>query len=646
MIRRKLSSLEFYILLIIFFYFILLHYKYLNKLERSDEPKNKKIFALRTTSRDQPFFHKEHEFQKKEIDLATKFKGEQLKFQFNQQDDPKSLVEYDRSMLGNYESELFKTDSSVLGQNGVAVDDRLVVDQNEKGTLQRKYGFNIALSNKIPLNRSIIDNRHYTCKYWHYPPVEQLPTASIIIVFYNEGLSVVLRTIHSALQTSPPALIKDVVLFDDHSDEEYITNGDLQKYLNTHFDNKVIFHRNHERLGLIKARIEASKLSKGDVIVVLDAHCECTKNWLPPLLARIAENRKVLAIPIVDSINYNDFAYHPYYASHNVGIWEWGFLYKETELSKEKIEKLSQHTAPYPSPTHAGGLLAIDRKWFEEIGYYDEGIRVWGGEQYELSFKVWMCGGRVEWIPCSRIGHIYRGPRSRHSESVGNSLPHQLERNHLRVANVWMGESIKYFYRRFPWFKKLSIGDISKQLEVKERLKCKSFDWFMEEIGNIVLNSFPYPAPVLRWGTLVNYDTKKCVQPYRSYGQPVNLRSCTPSMDQNLFMVLNTRGELSQSENCIVANDEQVINSFCIKGKLWSTIGDWKWISNSSEDFDIQVQKSDGKSGIDNFDYPSNNIGKMMNNGKCLADVNGKLKLVNCAESSNKILWFWSAQYL
>lgn len=44
-----------------------------------------------------------------------------------------------------------------------------------------------------------------------------LPQLSVIFIFVNEALSVLLRSIHTAIQRTPSHLLKEIILVDDHS---------------------------------------------------------------------------------------------------------------------------------------------------------------------------------------------------------------------------------------------------------------------------------------------------------------------------------------------------------------------------------------------------------------------------------------------
>lgn len=358
------------------------------------------------------------------------------------------------------------------GENGAGVSTDSNVEE-----IVKKYAFNKVASDQISLKRVLPDVRHGTCKTIQYD--KDLPSTSVIIIFNNEMLSTLLRTVWSVIRTSPAQYLHEIVLVDDASNITDITHT-LPLYLKYRLPDYVILHREPTQLGLIGARLSGAKVATGEAIIFLDSHCEATQGWLEPLIQRIKDKPTNVVIPAIDSVNDHNMQFHG--SAGGIGISVGGFTWSgHFTWIPFKYNASRKASDPAPTATMAGGLFGADRKFFFHVGGYDEGMSGWGGENLELSFRVWRCGGSMEAVPCSHVGHVFRAFHP-------YFIPHDSHGiNSARMAEVWMDEYKRLFYMHRTDLdqakpKPVDIGDLSERMAIKDNLKCKSFKWFLDTV--------------------------------------------------------------------------------------------------------------------------------------------------------------------
>uniref|UniRef100_A0A673C2B3 polypeptide N-acetylgalactosaminyltransferase n=1 Tax=Sphaeramia orbicularis TaxID=375764 RepID=A0A673C2B3_9TELE len=330
------------------------------------------------------------------------------------------------------------------------------------------YAFNQRESERIPSNRALRDTRHYRCTTLHYD--SDLPPTSIIITFHNEARSTLLRTIRSVLNRTPVHLIHEIILVDDFSDD-----GEFDCQLLTKLP-KVKCLRNNKREGLIRSRVRGADAARAGVLTFLDSHCEVNKDWLPPLLQRIKQDPTCVVSPVIDIINMDTFAYVAASADLRGGF-DWSLHFKWEQLSPEQRARRTDPTQPIKTPIIAGGLFVIDRSWFNHLGKYDTAMDIWGGENFEISFRVWQCGGSLEILPCSRVGHVFR---KKHPYVFPEGNANTYIKNTRRTAEVWMDDFRLFYYSARPAARGKSYGDIRSRVELRKKLNCKSFKWYLD----------------------------------------------------------------------------------------------------------------------------------------------------------------------
>ncbi|POI35733.1 hypothetical protein CIB84_000514 [Bambusicola thoracicus] len=444
-----------------------------------------------------------------------------------------------RNPLGSHVQDPVKGEGDFSPEMGMIFNEE---DQEVRDLGYQKHAFNMLISNRVGYHREVPDTRDAKCREKSYP--SDLPFASVIICFYNEALSALLRTVHSVLDRTPAHLLHEIILVDDNSELADLKK-DLVEYVKTQLPKTTKLVRNEKREGLIRGRMIGASHATGKVLVFLDSHCEVNEMWLQPLLTPIKEDRRTVVCPVIDIISADTLTY----SSSPVvrGGFNWGLHFKWDLVPLSELEGPEGATAPInclaiPLELTGSRFSVVKCQTIASLG--------------KCIFVIWMCGGRLLIIPCSRVGHIFRKRRPYGSPGGQDTMAH----NSLRLAHVWMDEYKEQYFALRPELRTRNYGNITDRVELRKRLNCKSFKWYLDNIYPEMQVSGPNakaPQPVfinraqkrpkiIQRGRLYHLQTNKCLvaQGHPSQkGGLVVVRECDYN-DQNQVWVYNEDHEL------------------------------------------------------------------------------------------------------
>jgi GT2 family glycosyltransferase len=284
---------------------------------------------------------------------------------------------------------------------------------------------------------------------------------SVVVVSHNEGQNLP-ATVKSLLASFPAGGSAEVVVVDDSSTDGSATA--LEKW-----DHVRVLHP-PARLGAAAARNYGARHSRGETIVFSDAHVTVPWDWIDRLLPLLSRPEVGAVSPAISIM-------------HKEEVKGYGLRWRDLALNVEWLPRRSHD--PYPVPILPGGFLAMRRDVFERSGGWDQGLRVWGMDDAELSFRLWTLGYECLLAPTIDVAHLFR---KSHIYKVDWEV---LLHNTLRLGMVHFGEERNSRLAAclapnpsFPQaFARLVAGDAWTRREQVRAARLHDDDWYFATFG-------------------------------------------------------------------------------------------------------------------------------------------------------------------
>jgi glycosyltransferase involved in cell wall biosynthesis len=285
------------------------------------------------------------------------------------------------------------------------------------------------------------------------------PRISVVVITRNEGNELE-ATVRILFGSAPPGQLEMIVVDDGSTDN---STG----FLDAMPEVKVV---RSSGVGVARARNLGASHASGDVIVFADAHVRAPGGWHVPVSDALRDERVGSVAPGIFSLTDPERR-------------GFGMDVAGPDLRSSWLRKAG--SAPYAVPVLPGGFLAMRRETYLKTGGYDPGMRQLGGNDAELSCRLWLSGYEQRVVPELEVGHLFRSAAPYPAKWVA------LLHNRLRMAMVHFHpqrvERVVHAlqaYEAFPAAVAMTLDtDVQERRTLMAQTRSFNDDWFFERFS-------------------------------------------------------------------------------------------------------------------------------------------------------------------